>query len=269
MQHHRSSALLLTTALLCGFAWVALPARAGDKAEITPADKRLDKALFDVVNRGAQLYNSGDQAGCCGMFEAALMTARALLDHRPKLQQAIDTGLEKARAIGRTDDRAFALREALDQVLAGIRPAPPAGKQPPPDKSTNGFQLTAEEQAVLDLTNKERARQGLAPLRPDPKLFAAARVHSANMARLERLAHDLEGKGPGERLRDAGYQSAGWGENCAAGQRTAAEAMASWMSSDGHRGNILNGNYTEIGIGVVASSRGGLYWTQVFARPAR
>jgi uncharacterized protein (TIGR03000 family) len=125
-----------------------------------------------------------------------------------------------------------------------------------------------QEKEVVERTNQERKKAGLPPLQVNAKLSRAAREHSANMARLDRLDHMLEGKGPGERLAAVGYQSFGWGENCAAGQRTPEEALASWMQSPGHRGNILNGNYTEIGVGIAANERGGLYWTQVFGRPA-
>lgn len=124
----------------------------------------------------------------------------------------------------------------------------------------NPDELLASERELLALVNKERASAGLAPLIPDPKLMRAARAHSANMAAQGRLDHTLDGKGPGERLAEVGYASSGWGENVAAGQRTPAEAMASWMSSHGHRGNILNGSFTEVGLGV-----SGTYWTQVFA----
>ena len=52
-----------------------------------------------------------------------------------------------------------------------------------------------------------------------------------------------------------------------AGQRTPPEAMESWMQSTGHRANILNGQFTEVGLGVAANERGMRYWTQVFALP--
>jgi uncharacterized protein YkwD len=65
----------------------------------------------------------------------------------------------------------------------------------------------------------------------------------------------------------AGYASGTWGENIAAGQRTPAEVVSSWMNSEGHRANILNSQFTEIGIGMVPSGDGTPYWTLVFARP--
>jgi uncharacterized protein (TIGR03000 family) len=146
--------------------------------------------------------------------------------------------------------------------------APAVSAKPVRTPGEGAFKLSTEEQEILDLTNKEREKTGLAPLRANAKLVKAARDHSANMARLEMLDHELEGKGPGERLAAVEYASSGWGENCAAGQRTPAAAVESWMNSEGHRGNILNGSYEEIGVAVANSTGGGRYWTQVFARPA-
>lgn len=129
--------------------------------------------------------------------------------------------------------------------------------------------LTADEKRVIELLNIERAKADLPPLKANARLMKAAREHSANMARQKQLAHDLDGKGPGERLQDVGYVHAGWGENCAAGQRTPAEAMTCWMNSPGHKSNILGGNYREVGVAVARSADGTMYWTQVFGIPGR
>ncbi len=56
------------------------------------------------------------------------------------------------------------------------------------------------------------------------------------------------------------------GENIAKGQRSAQEVVTGWMNSQGHRENILNSNYNQIGVGCVADSNGTLYWTQMFIR---
>ena len=58
------------------------------------------------------------------------------------------------------------------------------------------------------------------------------------------------------------YRAAG--ENIAKGQKTPAEVVKAWMNSQGHRENILNSKYTEIGVGVAKDSKGTLYWTQMF-----
>ena len=58
------------------------------------------------------------------------------------------------------------------------------------------------------------------------------------------------------------YRSAG--ENIAAGQRTPQEVMNAWMNSSGHRANILNKNYTELGVGYYKGGSYGHYWVQTF-----
>lgn len=138
-----------------------------------------------------------------------------------------------------------------------------AGEKP---KDKEKFALSKEEQEIFDLTNKERKAAGLKELTVNEKLFMAARAHSANMAKKDELNHELDCKGPAERLKDHGYAFSSLGENCAAGQRTPAEAVTSWMNSEGHKANILS-EHAEIGIGIAATADGKKYWTQVFANP--
>ena len=129
-------------------------------------------------------------------------------------------------------------------------------------------ELTPEEKAVLELVNKEREKTNAAPLKAHPKLCRAARGHSANMAAKNTLAHTLDGKTFSQRIDDTGYRCGEAGENCAQWARTPADAMQMWMSSTaGHRENILNPRYKEIGIGVGTTKDGQKYWTQVFAVP--
>lgn len=129
-------------------------------------------------------------------------------------------------------------------------------------------EMTADEKRLIELVNAERQKADLPPFKANAKLMKAARSHSAHMARKKELAHELDGNGPGERLEDVAYVHRGWGENCAAGQRTPAEAIRCWMNSEGHRANI-HGNFQEIGVGLAKSPDGTVYWTQVFALPGR
>jgi uncharacterized protein (TIGR03000 family) len=164
----------------------------------------------------------------------------------------------------------FRAGESVRVEFGDLGTEPTVHTTKPTPAGAEGFTLSADEKAILELTNQERAKQNLAPLRANEKLFRAARSHSTNMARQDRLDHVLDGKDPGVRLQEVGYQHGGWGENVAMGQRTPAEAIATWMQSPGHRGNILNSGYQEIGIGIAASAGGGLYYTQVFGtRPGR
>ncbi len=260
MRHRRATIRLFLAS--AGIFAAALGTAADTPLDRKALDLRVDEALRDVIVRGARIYNVGDHAGCYRLFEGALRTARPLLDHRPALQKTVAAGLDRAEQTSKVSDRAFALREVLDRVVAELNPPRPGAPQPPA-----GFALSAEERTLLDLTNKERAGQGLPPLKANDKLFQAARAHSTNMARQGRLDHTLDGKGPGERLTEAGYASAGWGENVAGGQRTPSEAITSWVNSPGHRANIRNGSFTEVGLGIVRAQDGTAYWTQVLATP--
>ncbi|MBM9459684.1 CAP domain-containing protein [Nocardioides sp. zg-536] len=128
---------------------------------------------------------------------------------------------------------------------------------------------TTTERQVLTLANRERAAAGCGPLVMEARLRAAARGHSADMAARNYFSHDsLDGRTFADRIEAAGYRS--WqllGENIAAGQRSATEVMRDWMNSPGHRRNILNCSFTEIGVGHVVRARDGrAYWTQDFGR---
>ncbi len=128
--------------------------------------------------------------------------------------------------------------------------------------------LSPDEKAVVELTNKERERAGLAPLVVNMKLMRAARAHSANMARQNVLTHELDGKSPMHRIRDAHYRHGEYGENCAGGSRTPVDAVRGWLNSEGHRENMMNPGFKEIGIGMAVGKQGRKFWTQVFAEPA-
>ncbi|MFB7643244.1 sigma-70 family RNA polymerase sigma factor [Streptomyces sp. NPDC056084] len=154
--------------------------------------------------------------------------------------------------------------------------SPPAAKPsahpvpPRPVPSTKRATADADHgtpaavQQVLDLVNSERGKAGCSALTSNPKLYEAALKHSENMAAQNFFDHtDPSGAGPGERITAAGYQWSAYGENIARGQADAAAVMDSWMNSPGHRANILNCGFKEIGIGVHYGS-GGPWWTQDF-----
>ncbi|MFF0473037.1 CAP domain-containing protein [Streptomyces sp. NPDC004284] len=121
----------------------------------------------------------------------------------------------------------------------------------------------AAEAEVLRLVNTERAKVGCTPVRPSTQLAALAGAFSADMATRGFFDHtDPDGDTPWVRAQQAGITGMG-GENIARGQVDAAAVMASWMNSDGHRANILNCDFTTMGVGVVFGD-GGPWWTQDF-----
>lgn len=129
----------------------------------------------------------------------------------------------------------------------------------------------ADEAAALvaeaaRLTNLERVAAGLPALVVHPAVEAAAAAHSYDQSVALRMSHQgSDGSDGGDRLTRAGFAWAAWGENVAAGQRTADEVVTGWMGSASHRANILNGTFTTIGIGVATGADGNRYWTMVLA----
>lgn len=124
------------------------------------------------------------------------------------------------------------------------------------------------EREVVDATNVERSRRGLAALSVDARLDVAAQQHSADMVRRGFFAHqNPDGAQVWDRALAAGYPYRKVAENIAAGQRDAAEVVHGWMNSPGHRANILDGELTQIGVGLAPGGPYGTTWTQVFGTP--
>src|SRR5687768_6150305 len=117
--------------------------------------------------------------------------------------------------------------------------------EPPPPRGTDP---AAEDPVIAELVeahNKERAKEGLPPLKSDPKLTQAALVHARDMAEHGRIAHEgSDGSNPSQRAERQGYRYVKTGENVAYGQETVESAMRSWMNGPGHKKNIL-GDYSE------------------------
>ncbi|MGW9368693.1 CAP domain-containing protein [Streptomyces xanthophaeus] len=120
------------------------------------------------------------------------------------------------------------------------------------------------ESAVLSLVNKERKAAGCDPLTANAKLSAAARAYSDTMARSGVMSHTgPDGSTMTSRVEAAGYAWSRLGENIARGQSDADAVMNAWMNSSGHRANILNCDFREIGVGLHKGD-GGPWWTQNF-----
>ncbi|MET7469374.1 CAP domain-containing protein [Micromonospora sp. NPDC005686] len=126
--------------------------------------------------------------------------------------------------------------------------------------------LSAELQQVVTIVNQERAKAGCKALTVNAKLNLAAQRHSQDQADHKKMDHTgSDGSQPWDRVKAAGYSYSMVGENVAWNYQTPAAVMEGWMNSEGHRKNILNCSYTQIGVGVARSN--GPYWTQVFATP--
>lgn len=121
--------------------------------------------------------------------------------------------------------------------------------------------LSFEEQ-VVELVNEQRAAYGLSPLTLNTELSKVARIKSQDMHDNNYFSHTSPTYGsPFEMMTTFGISYRTAGENIAMGYTTPEAVMNGWMNSEGHRANILNASYTEIGVGYVAD---GNYWTQEF-----
>ncbi|KOU32141.1 SCP-like extracellular [Streptomyces sp. WM6368] len=136
------------------------------------------------------------------------------------------------------------------------KPATPAPR-PPLDGHS------AEEAAVVELVNQERALAGCGPVRANPPLAALAGAFSLDMATRGFFSHDdPDGNTPWDRATKAGLSGLG-GENIARGQGDAEAVMKAWMNSPEHRANILNCEFRTLGVGAHFAA-GGPWWTQDF-----
>lgn len=150
---------------------------------------------------------------------------------------------------------------------------PQASKKPDPatpapstdDDYTTGYVGMQEENAFL-LLNKDRAANGLSPLMLDPELCRIARAKSQDMKTNRYFAHNSPTYGSASQmLKTFGYSFLAVGENIAH-HATVEKSQAAFMSSAGHRRNILSPNWTKVGIGVVTDDQGFVYVTQLFVR---
>ena len=123
-------------------------------------------------------------------------------------------------------------------------------------------EVSSYESEVVRLVNLERQKNGLDPLKEDWQLSRVARYKSEDMRDRGYFSHTSPTYGsPFEMMKSFGVSYKSAGENIAKGQATPEAVVKAWMSSSGHRANILSKSFTHIGVGYAKS---GHYWTQMF-----
>lgn len=126
----------------------------------------------------------------------------------------------------------------------------------------NESNISEYERRVAEIVNEIRVENGLSPLTLSSELSAVARAKSQDMKDNKYFSHTSPVYGsPFDMLKSFGISYRTAGENIAMGQPTPEVVVDGWMNSEGHRANILNSSYTQIGVGYVAE---GNYWTQMF-----
>ncbi len=147
---------------------------------------------------------------------------------------------------------AHMVRQIRKEALTGIGSAPSAA--------------SSNESRVIQLVNRERVIEGLPPLYYNDRLYDSAHNHSLDMATTNYYSHDSRnGRKFFERIFASGYPISKCGENIAFGFSSPEEVFECWMNSPDHRVNIMNAEFTEIGVGYACdNSTHREYWTQDF-----
>lgn len=141
-------------------------------------------------------------------------------------------------------------------------PAPDEGTSAPDKEQTTGGVISAYEAEVIRLVNEIRRQNGLGELTASAELSHVARLKSQDMHDKGYFDHTSPTYGSAfDMLRSFGISYRTAGENIAYGYSTPQAVVDAWMNSSGHRANILNASYTQIGVGHVQD---GNYCTQIF-----
>ncbi|MEG6617150.1 CAP domain-containing protein [Peptococcaceae bacterium 1198_IL3148] len=178
-------------------------------------------------------------------------------------------GIADSKYFGKVCVEIFAKGKAVAQPQPQ-QPEQPKPKQPKPQQPQQPEQPAANvtlsefQQQVVDLVNQERAKVGLKPLVAKADLTKVAQVKAEDMATNKYFSHTSPTYGsPFDMMKQFGIKYSYAGENIAMGYRSPEQVMEGWMNSEGHKKNILNPNFTEIGVGFTSN---GYYWVQEFAK---
>ncbi len=163
---------------------------------------------------------------------------------QPKAEQKVDKKA-KPKAEKKAPPKVEKKSDRKADRAAQAKSAAPAE---PTEKVVDGVRLSDVEVNIVSYTNQERGRYGLPPLEVDKELMATAREQAAWMTRSGSLVHTRRPLA----------------ENIAMGQSHSSEAVGSWMSSSGHRANILNPGHRRIGVAAYHTAGGVIFWCQQF-----
>jgi uncharacterized protein YkwD len=164
--------------------------------------------------------------------------------------------------------------EPRTKVAANIDDKAPKGSY---EKARAGALATRDYSATRldaerarDLVNTYRKQKGLRPLKLQPALTEAARAHSRDLAKWDRISHyGSDGSNPWDRVKRAGYDARLAAENVGTGQVTVDEVINGWKASPGHNKNLLLPEAEHMGIALIQDARTEFktFWTLVIASP--
>lgn len=176
---------------------------------------------------------------------------------------------------GASDSRVAASEQrAKPQQVAALHDKAPKGsyEQAPvgalADRDYSHTSLDAEK--ARKLINAYRKKKGLKPLRLNAELTAAAKSHSRDLAKWDRISHyGSDGSNPWDRVKRTGFKARLAAENVGTGQVDFQEVLRGWEKSPGHNKNLLLADATHMGIALVQDPKSEFksFWTLVIASP--
>jgi uncharacterized protein YkwD len=219
----------------------------------------LAAGAIAALASGCSLSSSSLSTGFAGGTDTASIDSRTarqgVLGSEPTTRGA---GRERPRPqqVARLDDRAP--QGSFDKAPKGALA----------DRDYSQTRLDAE--AALELINKYRRQHGLKPLRLSAELSAAAKDHSRDLAKWDRISHfGSDGSNPWDRVKKAGYNPRLAAENVGTGQASIEEVVKGWRESPGHNKNLLLADAEHMGIALVQDPKTEFktFWTLVLAAP--
>ncbi|MGV9563789.1 CAP domain-containing protein [Streptomyces sp. NPDC003480] len=208
-------------------------------------------------------YGEADSVPIATPSQTRTAATRAPKNTRPKPKATARPRVLRTAAPKPTATGSPSVPEAIATPTPASTPRPtaPASATPVP-ASAAPAPASGATARVVELVNAERAKVGCSPLTLNATLAKVAQAHSDDMAAHRNMSHTgSDGSSPGDRITRAGYTWSTYGENVAYGYTTPDQVMAGWISSPGHKANILDCSFKEIGVGL---SQPGSYWTQDF-----
>jgi len=180
----------------------------------------------------------------------------------PRPQRAQETG-----SVEQATKRTAALSDkAADKAPKGTFEKAPTGALA--DRDFSQTRLDAER--ARELVNAYRKEKGLRPLKLQPALTEAARAHSQDLAKWDRISHfGSDGSNPWDRVKRTGYNAKLAAENVGTGQASFEEVMKGWRASPGHNKNLLLAEVEHMGIALVQDPKTEFktFWTLVIGSP--
>lgn len=268
----RKSLLFGTAALTLAASLTAPVAAQGAVSNIRPTyvnvsalDNKLCNELYsqlqDTLDNCQFKYGAVIVNGECIQLPSGGITKPEQPDITPP--ENTDSGNTENQPENTPDNTGSGSTENIPDSTGGTENAPDNTGSGSTENTPADTELSFARQ-VVELVNQERAKAGVSPLTIDTGLESAALVRTREIQ--TSFSHTRpNGNSFATAIQEAGVTYRRSGENIAWGQRTPEAVVNAWMNSEGHRANILNKNFSRIGVGYLTNGSKTPYWVQLFA----